>query len=183
MSHRLVARVTSASAITALLLSVLAMPAAAAGHTSRWVDDDATAGDGPDQCDTAAYSSIQAAIDDSSSGDTVFVCPGTYAEQLTLDNGVRVWARPLRAATIQAPGAGSGTLVTITGNNAVLRGFRMSFQAEAPAPVLKPTFVACGHYDAAVWAKGTNDRVRDNFITAVGSGTLTGACGYDYGIL
>lgn len=55
------------------------------------VDDDHV------QCPDAAYTTIQAAVDAASAGDTVQVCPGTYAE------GVAV----AKALTIVGPAAGS----------------------------------------------------------------------------
>ncbi len=186
MSHRIVARVASASAVTALLLSMLATPAAAAGHTSRWVDDDLSAGDGPNQCDTAGYSSIQDAIDDSTDGDLVYVCPGTYTEQLVITSKVKVRARPLHGATIIAPadglpGPGALAEVYVGANGAVVRGFNIDIPAGAGGGLtVNPE---CEHYDIGIWVLAQDAVVRNNRIRATGDATLNGSCGYDYGIV
>ena len=182
MSHRILARLGSASVITALLLGLMAMPAAAAG-TNRWVDDDIVAGDGPDQCDGASYTSIQDAIDDSSAGDWVYVCPGTYVETLTIQSGVKVMARPLFQAKISAPLLGPIYVVDMIGNNSLLRGFVIQIPAGESAPTLGPTIDACHKYDAAILVTGADAQVRNNRISAVDGQTLGGPCGYDYGIV
>ena len=51
--------------------------------TIRWVNDDASSYTPPGaSCDDAGYSTIQDAIDASSSGDVIKVCPGTYTENV-----------------------------------------------------------------------------------------------------
>ena len=55
------------------LFASLAMVAPAQAATLS-VDDDG------EECPTAAYDSVQDAVDDANSGDTVSICPGTYTE-------------------------------------------------------------------------------------------------------
>jgi parallel beta-helix repeat protein len=50
------------------------------------VDDDKV------QCPTAAYTSIQAAVDAAKSGDVIRVCAGTYPEQVVIDKSLSVEA-------------------------------------------------------------------------------------------
>jgi parallel beta-helix repeat protein len=50
------------------------------------VDDDKV------QCPTAAYSSIQAAVNAAKSGDVIRVCAGTYREQVVIDKSLRLEA-------------------------------------------------------------------------------------------
>lgn len=183
MLHRILARLVGALAITALLVMSLVTPAAAVGHTNRWVDDDIVAGDGPSNCDAAGYTSIQAAIDDSSAGEWVYVCPGTYSEELNIPAGVKVRARPNFHATIVAPLIGTNVVVSMPGDGARLRGFVIDIPAGDSAPTLGPTSAVCHHYDAAVLVTGNNAVVRDNRILAVDGATLGGPCGYDYGIV
>lgn len=66
--------------ITALALMMTTFglaPAAATGQT-HVVDDDGV------QCPSAGFSSIQAAVDAATAGDTVVVCEGVYDESLTI---------------------------------------------------------------------------------------------------
>jgi hypothetical protein len=161
----------------------MATPAAAVGHTNRWVDDDVVAGDGPSNCDSAAYSSIQDAIDDSSAGDWVYVCPGAYSEELSIPAGVKVRARPNFHAKLVAPLVGTATLVTMPGDGARLRGFVIQIPAGEATLSISPTVAVCHHYDAAIIVTGNNAVVRDNRISAVDGQTLGGSCGYDYGIV
>ncbi len=177
MSRKL-ARMGVIPVIAALWLSLIAGPAAAAGHVTRWVDDDSSPGDGPAACDTAAYSSIQDAIDASAAGDRVMVCPGTYAEALAIPTGVKVRARPLLSATLagslrMGPN-GENVIVNITGNNVLFRGFRITIDDGTNG---------CGTVDEAIIVTGQNDRIRNNAISTSGSQTLSGCGGYDYGIV
>jgi parallel beta-helix repeat protein len=50
------------------------------------VDDDKV------QCPTAAYTSIQAAVNAAKSGDVIRVCPGTYREQVVIDKSLSLEA-------------------------------------------------------------------------------------------
>ena len=174
--------------VGALWLSALALPASAANPV-RWVDDDAGAGGGPSQCATAPFTSIQAAIDASESWDRVFVCPGTYTEQIDANvKGVLVKAQPLGQAHIVAPAvmtAGSGgvvALVRLSAWGTRLVGFDLDIEAgDSAVQTFAPT--VCTHVDVAVLATGLHTRVRNNAIDSIGTYTYSGTCGYDYGIV
>ncbi len=189
MAHRIVARLGAGLAMAAVLIGMAAVPASAsAPRVTRWVDDNHGIGPGPAACNTAAFTSIQAAIDASGPWDRVYVCPGTYSEQLTLDvPGVLVRAMPYRMATIQAPAVlaepnGLAAIVTMTAVGAKLRGFHIDIDAGSLPAKTDPT-PACAHVDIAVWAMAQRDRVRGNMIEVNGNETLSGSCGYDYGIV
>jgi len=83
---RVPSRGGSALAAAVLVLAVLFPVGAATAATTRIVDDDGFAVAG--NCDSATatpYTTIQGAINAAAAGDTVFVCPGTYAEQLVIN--------------------------------------------------------------------------------------------------
>jgi parallel beta-helix repeat protein len=182
-----VARFTGALVIAVLLVGGMVGPVSA-GTTERWVDDDASPGDGPAACDSAAFSSIQAAIDASNDWDHVNVCPGTYEEQLTLDvRGILVQSVRLRKAHIVAPALmteedGLITLVRMTEWAARLYGFRLDIAA-GEAPSFENVIPTCSPVDVAVLALGERSRVRWNKIDATGDATFSGNCGYSYGIV
>ena len=176
-------RLLGASAAAALLLGALAGPVAA-GPTvpvTRLVDDNGV------QCPSAAHTSIQAAINAANPGDKVFVCPGTYSEQVTIDESIKVKAHPLWGAHINvpagiAPTSGVAAAVAITADNATFRGFRLHIDSGPVVPTVRPAALSCTPIDVAILVLGDNDAVRHNRINATGPATLTGACGYAYGI-
>jgi parallel beta-helix repeat protein len=70
------------------------------------------------------FSTIQAAVNGSSAGDTINVCPGTYTEQVAIPagkNGLTIQSIGHLAATIQAPASlsASKAIVEVTGSTNV----------------------------------------------------------------
>jgi hypothetical protein len=88
-------------------LVVASSLATAAGAAILTVDDDRT------NCPTAAFTSIQDAIDAAQTGDVIDVCAGTYAEQLFVNKAVRVRGRS--GAHVQPTGMVANTTSLRTG--------------------------------------------------------------------
>ena len=107
--------------LTAALIAVttsMALAPATAHATFRYVDDDNV------QCPSAPYRTIGAALVDFLPGDEIYVCVGTYAEQLVFEHFV-----PIRGVLdnfnnrpVLAPTALPATRNTIAGNNPVRAG-------------------------------------------------------------
>ena len=182
------ARLGVAITLSLLVLGALALPASAAVHV-RWVDNDNKKGDGPKACDTATFHSIQDAIDASSPGDSVFVCPGSYNEQLIIDTpNLLIQSRPTRTAIIVPPEADQlqqvdfgYDLVDILANNVSFVGFKMNMPAGDAAPSVMPS--TCMQLDTAIFAFDvTGLNIKANSIKGVGDDTLSGPCGYLVGI-
>ena len=66
---------------TVFILAVICMSSAASAANLH-VDPEAEEG----------YTTIQAAVDAANAGDTIFVSPGTYVENLKIDKQVRIWS-------------------------------------------------------------------------------------------
>ena len=180
----MLARVFAALSIAGLALGAMALPVAAgpAAPQTRIVDDNAV------QCPSATYTSIQAAINAANPGDTIRVCAGHYFEQLTINKAIVVKATPLFAAHIDVPGTlapvdGVVAAVYIGADGATFDGFRVHIVAGGVVPTVRPSLLSCAHVDAAISVQGLNDVVRHNRINVTGPATLSGACGYDYGIV
>jgi len=181
MAGHLISRLLAAATIATLLLGALALPVSAAPQT-RLVDDNGV------QCPTAAYTSIQDAIDDSAAADKVFVCPGFYPEQVTINKAIIVKATPLFAAHIEvpmslAPVDAVVAAVRITADNASFKGFKMHFDGGPVIAAAQPSALPCAHANVAIYVLGLQDKVAYNRIDVSGPSTLSGACGYDYGIV
>jgi hypothetical protein len=101
------------------------------------VDDDGMASAGDCNAATPASTTIQGAVTAANPGDTIKVCPGTYAEQVVIDktltlNGpqANVDARtatrgttPAGEAIVTGTGNGGLTPVYVTANNVTVNGF------------------------------------------------------------
>jgi parallel beta-helix repeat protein len=115
---RLLSYATAGLAGAALSVSGLAATAASA-HSSTVYVSPAGKAKAPDwSCGTAAYSSIQAAIEAAPLWGTVVVCPGTYKTSVTVDRAVNLHGK--RGAVINAKGKPYGvgvaaSWVTVSG--------------------------------------------------------------------
>ncbi len=183
------ARLGVALALSLLVLGALAAPTSAAVHV-RWVDNDNKKGDGPLACDSANFHTIQAAVDASHPGDSVFVCPGTYNEQVIVNTpGLLIQSRPTRTAIIIPPEADQiqqvdfgYDLVDILADDVSFVGFKMNFQGGDLQPNLQPA-TTCFTLDTAIFGLNVSGlNIKANSIKATGDNTLSGECGYLVGV-
>lgn len=101
MNRILIAAAAAAIALAAFFVSV---PTAHALPASTWYVDASAAPDGDGTTLLTATTTIQAAINAASSGDTIVVMPGTYVEQLSITKD---------SLTIQSVGGASVTTVDL----------------------------------------------------------------------
>lgn len=122
-------------ALGAALLALTALaPGVALAATTLVVDDDGFASAASCAAGTAAYTTIQSAVDAAAAGNTIKVCPGTYNESVTVSTadlnlvgpyvGVSAKACPdrLNAATVDG-GATNG--FTLAADGVIIDGFRI----------------------------------------------------------
>ncbi len=85
-------RWTTLIGVSTALLAVLMVGAASASAKSLWVSPTGTITTPGKSCTSPGFKSIQAAIEEAPTGATIHVCPGTYAEQLTIEQSVKLKA-------------------------------------------------------------------------------------------
>ena len=182
------ARLATGLILSTMLLGALVSPVAAASHT-RWVDNN-TSSRGPAACANAHFSTIQAAIDASNPGDKVFVCPGNYQEEITIDvRNLEVRSVPALGARIWAPATltdlgGVNAVVHITARDVLFVGFWIKFNDGIVGPFLHQNITTdCMMASAAIWAEAPHATIKANHINTVGDNTLSGSCGYLFGIV
>ena len=180
MSGRIGGRLGAVLVIGSIWLGAIAAPASAA-QTFRYVDDNV----GATACHHTSFHSIQAAINASSPKDVVYVCPGTYHEEVLVDvPGLTVQSLSYRRAKIVPDGTdGLGAAVVLAADGAKLRGFKILIPAGEVVTPLAGGLPSCSGLEAAVVAAGQRQGVWGNYIDATGDNTLSGDCGYAIGIL
>lgn len=136
-SIRRPSRLGTAAVLSALALSLVAVPASAAGKV-RVVDNDGKASATNCDATTKTFSKVQKAIDASAAGDIVRVCPGTYREKLTIGgarDGLQVVSTKALAAIIRDPNVyayPNPPLIAITNVDDVqVRGFKVRALSQA----------------------------------------------------
>jgi parallel beta-helix repeat protein len=102
----------AALAGAALSVSGLFATAASAGQDAVYVAPGGSAGAGDWSCSTAAYSSVQAAVEAAPLHGTVVVCPGVYQTSVTVDRAVNLHG--YRGAVIDAKGQPYGIGVAVS---------------------------------------------------------------------
>lgn len=191
MKSRTFNRLGAAGVLAALAVSLFAVPSSAAG-TVRVVDNDGRGTAANCDATKKAYKKVQPAINASGPGDIVKVCPGTYAEKLSITGnraGLQVLSiKPLKA-TIKDPQISDGypypPIVLIKGvNNVTFKGFKVRvLSSDAYLPDSLDGIVADGASNVTVrgndvgWAgpSGATGKLM-NGITAKGgtTGTILG---------
>lgn len=171
--RRALAGVTLTAGLVAGLLPASTL---AGGGTIRMVDDDGHAAPGNCGAGATARKRIQAAVDASHPGDTVLVCPGTYAEQVEIvgTHDLTVRSTTKWGAVIEPdPTPLFPVMVAMAGlRNVTFEGFRL----------VVPTTGDCQTILAAILLVDTRETfVRGNHIRTSGPNTL-GPCGYQVGI-
>ncbi len=136
-----------------------------AGPANVFFVNDTTANDGPGAlagCASAPYATIQQAIDDAAvgDGDVISVCPGTYAENVTV----------AKELTIQSNAGASSTTVQATGvafdvrrSGVTIEGF--SIEVTAGAAVSADAICPLGEASCSAPGRGSNLRILGNQIS------------------
>jgi hypothetical protein len=156
------ARTFPAIVMALLVLSAIlpAIPVVRATPSTFVVDDDGVG------CGAlvATFTSIQAAINAASDGDEIIVCPGIYAEQITISkNGLTVMSFDGSAVdgtpdTVIEPGELTPAAVVISGNDNKFIGF-----------YIKDTTSGHGHAHRGIFVQGDRNLVEKNLVEGRGN--------------
>jgi parallel beta-helix repeat protein len=177
-------RTLGLSLVIAIALSLVttANTATASGGTTRWVNDNDPNGPlfgGPPgtSCNDPGYATIQAAVNAAGPGDRIYVCPGTYPEQVVIagpgKNDIQlrstsVWQAIIRAPLVMVPDGllFSNTIVRVEGAQRVQI---LAFTISGPGPT------PCGslHFGVKVVGGGSAD-IFGNHITHVRDDPFSG---------
>ena len=127
------------------------------------VDDDGKAMASNCDADAVAFSTIQAAINAASDGDEIIVCPGTYAEQITVGkNNLNIHsvdgsAVDGSADTVIQPPNLFPAGVHITGNGNTFKGFKVQ------------DIRSDDHAHRLIFVQGDNNRIENNLLVGRGN--------------
>ncbi|HEX3510088.1 MAG TPA: NosD domain-containing protein [Solirubrobacteraceae bacterium] len=132
------------------------------------------------QCERAAYSTIQSAVDAAAPGGRIVVCPGTYEEGVVIEKPVELtgyWA------TIDATSSATGNGVQIVGpggSNTTVTGFRIQ-NAKFEGILIGTPPVAPSQTEGKASASGqpvTNVTIAGNVVVEddKGFGSASGQC-------
>jgi hypothetical protein len=153
-----------------VLAVLFAMGASAAQAITRYVDALATSSAPGTGCGTSAgYNTIQAAVNDANTGDTIMVCAGTYAENVSIPiakanltlNGAQA-AHPvagrifgsLGESTVTGMFANPAADITIQATDVTIDGFSLTNPDQSTGILIK--------------TGGNNALITNNIIYAVG---------------
>ena len=129
-------------AVAGLFVGGLASPAAADSDHTLYVSTHGSPTNRGHSCGTATFSSIQDAVDAAPDWGTVIVCPGTYAEDVTVGQPLTLVGKH---ATIDATGLENA--IQVTSSHVTVRGFTLEnangegllIGFDAPPPGAAPT--------------------------------------------
>ena len=108
-----------------MLLAVVLVSGQNANGATIWVSPNALGPAPGISCNNAGYATIQAAINATNVGDTVYVCPGSYVENITINKANLTVSSTGGAAVTIIRAAVINSVVTVTGGNATVAGFTL----------------------------------------------------------
>jgi hypothetical protein len=168
------------------LQSLALLPPAFSTPSVRYVAPTPTgSGSSGGSCSKPGYNTISAAITAASAGDTIYVCIGTYTEQLVISKSLTITGISGASTTIiQAPSPmaadsfGELNIVTITGasTTAKISGFTIT----------GPVSVTC---NTGIWGigifvqQGATATITRNIITKIHNNPIVQCALYGFGIL
>lgn len=171
---------------TVLLLPILLFTAPAHAQTTRVVAVDGKGSATDCNAHTPAFStSIQAALTAAAPGDTVFVCPGIYDEQVTVAKdgitlrGVGAGSTVIRPSAVAATttslvlGVPVRPIVLLQGANITLRSLTIDGSLADSGSSLLPDCRVLGFY-LGVYVRGGSATVAFTQVTHVASATVCG---------
>jgi nitrous oxidase accessory protein NosD len=140
-------------------LFLMALGSTHARATVLIVDDDGV------QCPSAVYTRISDAVTAARDGDTVRVCPGTYAEQLEINKAIRLTGQ---TGVIVRPTALSAALPSLLGGNDVTAAILV----DAPSASLDglvvdlsgSTLASCAPLLAGVYFRNASGQIRNSTV-------------------
>jgi hypothetical protein len=110
-------RLTVAAAAAMLALSTLGASTAYAVGTTHWVNDDDPNGGlympPGTSCNNPGYATINAAVLAASPGDTIFVCAGTYPENVTINESLQVTGAGTSATRVTGLAGSPGPIFNV----------------------------------------------------------------------
>jgi hypothetical protein len=115
-------------------LALLAITAAGASAANLWVSGSATISSPKTSCIHPGYNTIQSAVEAATTGSSIHVCPGTYSEQLTI-------TEPLKLLSADAAGSAKVVLPATPVDSktacdkASLEGLKQKDEQERGGPV------------------------------------------------
>lgn len=171
--------------IVAALTATLSAASAAASFHGLYVSPTGASGQPDTSCATAAYSSIQAAVSAIGGGHRVFVCPGTYNEQVTISTS-NVELQGYGTSSVIDPTASTPSTVTDldTGQAIVpiidvtpgTTGVRLT-NLVVDGSGLTPSFSGCGNNFVGVLYQGASGGIGYSTVQNIDLGSGLGGCG------
>jgi hypothetical protein len=108
-----------------MLLAAVLVSGQNANASTRWVSPNASGPVPGTSCNHAGYATIQAAINAAIAGDTVYVCPGSYVENVTINKANLMVSSTGGYTVTIVRAAVVNSVVTVTGSNATVSGFTL----------------------------------------------------------
>lgn len=127
-----------------------------------------------------SHATITAALAAAVFGDLVLVGPGTYAESFTVPSGVLLRSVGGATVTTISGALATGTRVTLTGTNAVIKGFSVTLPTDAVPAITYAGSTAASASGIQLAGAGASGKGITNtgtgVLTAIDVAYLSGAC-------
>jgi len=142
--------------VLSLILANSGVPSFLPLAPQTWYVDD----DGP-----ADFQTIQEAINNANSGDTIFVFNGTYSEHVVINKSISLFGQ--NQTTTIVDGMGNGTVVTVIADNVTINDFTIRNSGERYVygePAIWCGIMVGGYEMPVNYTSISNNTLKDNYI-------------------